>query len=243
MNQEVLYIHIQNRQESVRERERSYQYYVYPLIKHFTTFYNNMNNKLITSLFTKQIKNITNGVQASRTFTSAATRVTTPREDITEVSQHASASTAWEKSCYNKIDYTIEDDLSVYEAVQRFSAYNVGALVTTKGSGEISGVISERDYINKIALLGKTSKETKISEIATSSHNLIVATKEDTINDCMEKMLSKDIRHLPLVDEQGKAIGLLSIKDLIKEVVNEKNETISRLSQFALGKGGHFVVD
>ena len=202
-----------------------------------------MNNKLITSLFTKQIKNITNGVQASRTFTSAATRVTTPREDITEVSQHASASTAWEKSCYNKIDYTIEDDLPVYEAVQRFSAYNVGALVTTKGSGEISGVISERDYINKIALLGKTSKETKISEIATSSHNLIVATKKDTINDCMEKMLSKDIRHLPLVDEQGKAIGLLSIKDLIKEVVNEKNETISRLSQFALGKGGHFVVD
>ena len=62
--------------------------------------------------------------------------------------------------------------------------------MTTKGSGEISGVISERDYINKIALLGKTSKET-VPEIATSSHNLIVATKEDTINDCMEKCFPK----------------------------------------------------
>ena len=153
------------------------------------------------------------------------------------MSQHASASTAWEKSCYNKIDYTISDDLTVYEAVQRFSAYNVGALVTINGEGDISGVISERDYINKIALLGKTSKETRIKEIATTSHNLNVATKEDTINSCMEKMLSKDIRHLPLVDESGKAIGLLSIKDLFKEVVQENNETISRLSQFALGKG------
>ena len=66
-----------------------------------------------------------------------ATRTTArAQEPITEVSQHASASTAWEKSCYNKIDYTISDDLSVYDAVQRFSAYNVGALVTTNGDGQ-----------------------------------------------------------------------------------------------------------
>ena len=99
-------------------------------------------------------KNINNVVTRSRMLSAAATRVTAPTQDaITDVSQHASASTAWEKSCYNKIDYTIEDNLSVYEAVQRFSAYNVGALVTTDEAGKISGVISERDYINKIALL------------------------------------------------------------------------------------------
>ena len=121
-----------------------------------------------------------------------ATRTTArAQEPITEVSQHASASTAWEKSCYNKIDYTISDDLTVYEAVQRFSAYNVGALVTTNGEGNISGVISERDYINKIALLGKTSKETCIKEIATTSHNLIVATKEDTINSVWKRCFQK----------------------------------------------------
>ena len=160
------------------------------------------------------------------------------------VSSLASASTAWEKSCYNNIDYTISDDLTVFDAVQRFSAFDIGALVTVDGSGKLSGVISERDYINKVALLGRTSKETKIKEIATSgAANLVVATKEDTIQDCMAKMLSKDIRHLPLVDEGGQAVGLLSIKDLIKELVSEKDDAITRLSHFALGKGGHFVVD
>merc|ERR1712224_341796 len=94
--------------------------------------------------------------------------------------------------------YTIDDNKTVFDAVQRFSAYNVGALVTVDDKGKLSGVISERDYINKIALLGRTSKETPIKAIATmGAANLIVATKKDTIQECMSKMLAKDIRHLP----------------------------------------------
>lgn len=107
--------------------------------------------------------------------------------------------------------------------------------------GKISGVISERDYVSKIALLGRKSKETKIKEISTKASNLMVAHPDDSIDDCMQKMLSKDIRHLPLVDANDKeVIGMLSVKDLVKSLVKEKEETIKVLSDFALGKGGHF---
>lgn len=70
-------------------------------------------------------------------------------------------------------------------------------------SGKISGVISERDYISKMALLGRKSKETLVKEISTKSSNLLTATPHDSVDDCMEKMLSKDIRHLPLLDDDG----------------------------------------
>mmetsp|Transcript_55 Transcript_55/g.70 ORF Transcript_55/g.70 Transcript_55/m.70 type:complete len:196 (+) Transcript_55:356-943(+) len=151
-----------------------------------------------------------------------------------------SAKSAWEKSCYFEMDFTIPEESTVYEAVQKFAAYDVGCLVTTNPHGDISGVISERDYVSKIALLGRKSKETKVKEISTKSSNLMVAHPEDSVDICMEKMLSKDIRHLPLVDVNGKVMGMLSVKDLVKTMVNEKEQTIKVLSDFALGKGGHF---
>mmetsp|Transcript_35740 Transcript_35740/g.54969 ORF Transcript_35740/g.54969 Transcript_35740/m.54969 type:complete len:185 (-) Transcript_35740:127-681(-) len=153
--------------------------------------------------------------------------------------QKITASDAWVKSCYVEIDYTISDDSFVYDAVQRMSAFKVGCLVTTGKDGSVSGVVSERDYLNKIALLGRTSKETKIKEISTKLPNLVTATRKDSVEECMQKMLAKDIRHLPLV-EDGKVVGLLSIKDLVKVVLQEKEDTIKLLSDFALGKGAHY---
>jgi len=105
--------------------------------------------------------------------------------------------------------------------------------------GELTGIISERDYISKIALLGRTSKETKIKEIATQSSKLVTVRSDASVESCMEKMLTSDIRHLPLVDD-GKLMGMLSIKDLVKTIIAEKEEAIKILSDFALGKGGHF---
>jgi CBS domain-containing protein len=104
----------------------------------------------------------------------------------------------------------------------------------------MTGVVSERDYICKIALLGRTSKETQIKEIATRGANIITAKADETVDACMEKMMSKGIRHLPIVDNDKKVIGMISIKDLVKTVVQEREETIKVLSNFALGKGGHF---
>lgn len=150
------------------------------------------------------------------------------------------ASDAFAKSCYMEIDFTISDDATVYEAVQKFAAFNIGAVVTTDTEGNMSGVLSERDYISKVALLGRTSKDTLVKEISTKSANLVVAQRKDTVDECMQKMLSKGIRHLPLVDDNNKVIGMISIKDLVKLMVDEKEKTIKVLSDFALGKGGHF---
>lgn len=158
----------------------------------------------------------------------------------TTVEDSPDASDAWKKSCYIEIDFTINEDLTVYDAVQRFAAFDIGALVVVDGNGDISGVISERDYITKVALLGRTSKETKIREISTKTANLVTATPSDSLDDCMQKMIGKDIRHLPLLDQDGKVVGMLSIKDLVKSVVKEKEKKIQVLSDFALGKGGHF---
>ncbi|KAL7434448.1 hypothetical protein ACHAXM_004079 [Skeletonema potamos] len=159
------------------------------------------------------------------------------------VKEGLTATDAWSKSCYSDMDYTINENLPVYEAVQKFAAYNVGCLVTTDDEGKISGVVSERDYVCKIALLSKTSKETPIKEISTKSANLIVASPNETVSACMAKMLLKDIRHLPLLDEDGGVVGIVSIKDLVKAELKEKQDAIKTLSDFALGKGGHFSAE
>uniref|UniRef100_A0A7S4MVG7 CBS domain-containing protein n=1 Tax=Odontella aurita TaxID=265563 RepID=A0A7S4MVG7_9STRA len=156
------------------------------------------------------------------------------------VQESLMASDAWKKSCYVEIDYTIDENMTVYDCVQRFSAFDIGCLVTIDEKGEISGVISERDYVNKIALLGRDSKGTLIKEISTKSANLVTATPKDSVDVCMSKMLTKDIRHLPLLDDDGKVVGMLSIKDLVKSAMAEREKTIKTLSDFALGKGGHF---
>jgi len=78
-----------------------------------------------------------------------------------------------------------------------------------------------------------------VKEIATHSSKLVTAKPDESVQSCMEKMLASDIRHLPLV-ENGELVGMLSIKDLVKTTIKEKEEAIKVLSDFALGKGGHF---
>jgi len=142
---------------------------------------------------------------------------------------------AWENSCYNKMEFAISEDATMFEAVQQFSAYRVGALVVTNAAGELSGLISERDYVKKIALLGRTSKETKIKDVYTTKANLITATTDDSVDSCMSMMMTKGVRHLPIL-EGSKVVGIVSIKDLVKTVFQDKEETIKALSDFALGK-------
>lgn len=103
--------------------------------------------------------------------------------------------------------------------------------------GELTGVISERDYVKKVALLGKVSKETKVKDIATRKANVITASADESIESSMEKMMTKSIRHLPIMDGE-KLVGIVSIKDLIKEVKADREKTIKDLSEMALGKAG-----
>jgi len=159
---------------------------------------------------------------------------------FTTLTNNHNAKTAFQKSCYYKIDFKIPENATVYQAIQKFAAYNIGCLAVTNND-KVVGVISERDYITKIALLGRSSKETKISEICTFEPNLLTAKEDDSIHLCMNKMLLKNTRHLLVLDkEQNNVVGLLSIKDLIKEVLGEKDELIQKLGNFNVGKGGFF---
>jgi CBS domain-containing protein len=164
----------------------------------------------------------------SRKFTS---NITTP----------VSAMEVFKKSCYHKIDFKIHEDSPVQEAVNRFTAFNIGCLAVTDSNNKVVGVCSERDFITKVASLRKNSETVKIKEICTYGSNTIIATKNDSLTTCMNKMMFKDIRHLLVIDDKNEEfIGMISIKDLIKEINQKNSETITRLTDFGMGKGAYF---
>lgn len=142
------------------------------------------------------------------------------------------ARTAFEKSCYLKIDWKVSEDAPVEHAISLMTANKIGCLGVTKGygkDGEVIGVVSERDFIKKVALLGKSVSDTKISEICTHGANLVSVTLDNPVDKCMKKMLSRDIRHLLIREkETGKFVGMLSIKDLIKCVVAKHEAVVNR---------------
>jgi len=106
----------------------------------------------------------------------------------------------------------IEAEASVFEAVKRMVEANVGSLLVTE-AGEIAGIVTERDYLRRVTLEGRTDKETAVGEIMTSP--LIVVTPETSIDECMAVMTDRRIRHLPVVDG-GEVVGVVSIGDLVK---------------------------
>jgi len=152
----------------------------------------------------------------------------------------SSAMSVFERSCYHKIDFKISEDASVKDAVNRFTAFNIGCLAVTDKNNKVVGVCSERDFISKIASYEKDLKETKVKEICTYTP-IIIAKKDDSLETCMNKMMFKDIRHLLVVDDKNEEfIGMISIKDLIKEIMKKNDDVITRLSDFKMGKGAYF---
>ena len=135
----------------------------------------------------------------------------------------------------------ISEDNTANNAVKRFAAFNIGCLAVTDHKNNIVGVLSQRDYINKVAALGKDDMSIKVKDICSYAPNIIIAKKNDSIEQCMNKMLFKDIRHLLVVDEiNNDFVGMISIKDLIKEIMKDKNDMITRLADFNIGKGAFF---
>ena len=106
----------------------------------------------------------------------------------------------------------IDADASVLEAVELMVEENVGSLLVTD-SGDVTGIVTERDYLRRVALEGRTDAETSVREIMSSP--LIVVTPETAIAECMALMTNKLIRHLPVVDA-GEVAGIISIGDLVK---------------------------
>jgi predicted transcriptional regulator len=152
-----------------------------------------------------------------------------------------SAMNVFQKSCYYKIDFKINETATVKEAVTRFTAFNIGCLAVTDKNNKVVGVCSERDFINKVASLDKLAVDVKVKDICTYGPSIIIAKKNDTLESCMSKMMFKDIRHLLVIDDNDEEfIGMISIKDLIKEIMKQNNDTITRLSDFKIGKGAYF---
>jgi len=159
-------------------------------------------------------------------------------------SYSVSALSVFKSSCYHKIDFKISEDNTANNAVKRFAAFNIGCLAVTDISNAVVGVLSERDYLHKVSALGKDDRIVKVKDICTYTPNIIIAKKDDTIEQCMNKMLFKDIRHLLVIDEStNDVVGMISIKDLVKEVMKDKNDIITRLTDFKLGKGAYFGSD
>ena len=123
---------------------------------------------------------------------------------------------------------TITPQASVYEALQKMANREVGALVVFDG-GEICGLFSERDYARKVVLLGRLSKDTQVQEIMT--RRVTTVEPEQTVEACMVLMTDKHIRHLPVL-ENGRLIGILSIGDIVKAVIEAQRLTIEELETY-----------
>ena len=124
--------------------------------------------------------------------------------------------------------YCVEPGDTVFEALRLMADKNIGA-VLVRSDQKIEGIFSERDYARKVILFGKTSKETLVSEIMTTP--VISVEPNWTADQCMALMTDKRIRHLP-VTEQGQLIGIISIGDVVRAVVEEQQFTINSLQRY-----------
>src|SRR5204862_1696719 len=124
--------------------------------------------------------------------------------------------------------YSIAPDAMVFDAIQMMDEKNVGALLVVKGE-ELLGIISERDYTRKVFLRGKRSRETRVEEIM--SRDVTITSPNEPVERCMRLMTEKRIRHLPVVDD-GKLRGILSIGDLVKNIISTHSATIDQLERY-----------
>ncbi len=126
---------------------------------------------------------------------------------------------------------SVDQGDSVYDAISLMAQVNVGAVLVKKRNS-ISGIFTERDYLQKIALKSRSSKETAVGEVMSSP--VITASPHDTIQHCMETMTRCRCRHLPVVEGED-LLGIVSIGDLVKKILEEKESEIEQLSHYITG--------
>jgi CBS domain-containing protein len=124
--------------------------------------------------------------------------------------------------------YAVEPEDPVLEAIRLMADRHVGALLVMKGD-ELTGIVSERDYARKVILLGRSSSATPVWQIMSSP--VITVTPDTTVQDCMRLMTDHRVRHLPVVSH-GHVVGVISIGDLVKTVIEDQRHTIEQLEEY-----------
>ena len=127
--------------------------------------------------------------------------------------------------------WSVKPDDTVFDAIKVLAEKGVGALIVME-NGKLAGILSERDYTRKVALLGKNSKETFVRDIMTA--NVLVISPKTRTRECMAIMSEKNIRHLPVVDGDT-VVGMLSIRDLMNDIIADHEFTISQLESYIRG--------
>ncbi|MEO8384479.1 MAG: CBS domain-containing protein [Betaproteobacteria bacterium] len=127
--------------------------------------------------------------------------------------------------------WSVRPDDTVFDALKVLAEKGVGALMVME-KGKLVGILSERDYTRKVALLGKNSKETYVTDIMTA--NVLVISPKTRTRECMAIMSEKNIRHLPVVDGET-VVGMLSIRDLMNDIIKDHEYTISQLESYIKG--------
>jgi CBS domain-containing protein len=131
----------------------------------------------------------------------------------------------------NKV-FQVEGSITVFEAIKQMVEANVGALLVTE-AGEITGIMTERDYLRRVTLQGRTDKEALVSEIMSSP--IVYVTPDTSIDECMAVMTERRIRHLPVLDGDELA-GIVSIGDLVKFQSREQSFQIQYLTEYIGGR-------
>ena len=127
--------------------------------------------------------------------------------------------------------WSVEADQPVLEAIRMMAERHIGALPVMR-AGSLVGLISERDYARKVVLLGRSSSDTPVSQIMSSP--VITVAPEETVQRCMEIMTERRFRHLPVI-QGGGMVGMISIGDCVRAVIEEQQDTIQQLERFISG--------
>lgn len=128
--------------------------------------------------------------------------------------------------------YSVHPDDSVYNAIKKMADLNIGALIVVDDEDKLKGIISERDYRNKVILKGRASSDTPVKDIMVEQ--VFCVTSKDSVNLCMGLMTEKKIRHLPVLDGD-KLSGIVSIGDVVKSVIDEQKVEIDSLRNYIVG--------
>lgn len=136
-------------------------------------------------------------------------------------------------SAKGRVVHTVRPHETVYEAVRRMVEHNVGALVVVTEEGRLAGLITERDYLRRIVLEGRTSRTTAVAELMIP--DALCASPDASVDQCMRLMTENRVRHLPVVDD-GELVGLVSIGDVVKTQISQHRSIVDQMAQYIQGR-------